>query len=448
MRKLFGTDGIRGKVNKYPMTGDMAFKLGQAAALVFKNSHRTKVIIGKDTRRSGYLFEYALTSGLCSMGADVYLVGPMPTPAIAHLVRSFAADAGIVISASHNPAGDNGIKFFNKHGFKLPDDTELEMEKIIFDEKLRKPIDDIENVGRAFRIDDAGGRYIELAKGTIDNASLKGFRIVLDCANGAAYKVSPLLFRELGAEVIVRANKPDGLNINENTGERNPALLSKAVTENNADVGFALDGDADRVIMADEKGNIVDGDKLLAIIGMAMKSAGNLKNDTIVGTVMSNMAFEKYLSDNNIQLIRAAVGDRYVVEKIREHNCNLGGEPNGHVMLFDYNTTDDGTIGALQILKIMKQSKKKLSELADCYSQYPHVLINVMVKERKPIEDMANVMKAIDVAKSSLADRGRILVRYSGTSLKCRVMVEGKDQKEIEDCAKMIAKAVETEIGQ
>jgi phosphoglucosamine mutase len=449
MRKLFGTDGIRGKANVYPLTGDLAFKLGQAAAIKFQNKNKKiKVIIGKDTRRSGYIFEYALTSGLCSMGVDVYLVGPMPTPAIAHLVRSFAADAGIVISASHNPAGDNGIKFFDKNGFKLPDAIEHDIEKLVFSDNMDPSLIKTEDIGRAFKINDADGRYIEFCKASINNTSLKGLKIVVDCANGAAYKVAPLILTELGADVVIFGNKPDGININKNCGALYPDILQSAVLGNEADIGIALDGDADRVIMVDNKGKIMDGDAIMALCGLYLKDKGILKNDTIVGTVMSNMGLEVAMKKKRINFVRTKVGDRYVIEEMVKNDYNLGGEQAGHIILSDYNSTGDGTVTALQVLRIMKETKKKLSELNNQFEPYPQELINVKVKEKKPLEEMSKVMDVIKYVEDDLKDTGRVLVRFSGTENKCRVMVEGRDYDQIKVDAKLIVTAIKKEIGE
>jgi len=413
MRKLFGTDGVRGKTNVYPLTGDVAFRLGQAIVLTFKGKNRMKVIIGKDTRKSGYIFESALTSGLCSMGANVYLVGPMPTPAIAHLVRSFAADAGIVISASHNPAGDNGIKFFDRKGYKLPDDVEAKIETLVLENKMSAENVKIEDVGSAFRIDDAQGRYIEFAKGSVGNMSLSGLKIVLDSAHGAAYKVAPLIFSELGADVLSYNNKPDGLNINKECGALYPDVLKSLVLGNHADVGISLDGDADRVIMVDEKGNILDGDRIMLVCAEFMKKNKTLKKNVVVGTVMSNMGFEKKLGENGINFLRTKVGDRYVIEEMRKNDYNIGGEQAGHIVLSDYNTTGDGTVTALQVLSIMKKSKKKLSELGN-FESFPQILTNIEVKEKKPIEKL-KCKKIIQESEKELGSNGRILVRYLGT---------------------------------
>ncbi len=449
MRKLFGTDGIRGKSNTYPMTADLALKLGQAAGIVFKKKlgeDRITAIIGKDTRKSGYMFESALTAGLCSVGIDVYLVGPMPTPAIAHLTKSFACDFGIVISASHNPAEDNGIKFFDKNGFKLPDGFEEDIEAVVESDIHTEDIDGA-NIGRAKRIDDAAGRYIEFTKNSIKNMSLEGIKVVLDCANGAAYKVAPLIFRELGAEVIVMNNSPDGTNINDECGSTHPEVLRAAVLGRKADIGIALDGDADRVILVDEKGNEVDGDHLIAMCALDMQKRGKLKHDAVVVTVMTNIGFDKAMRDNNIDVIRTKVGDRYVIEEMRRHGYTLGGEQSGHVIFGNRSTAGDGTLSALQVLALIKTSGKQLSELAMCMTSYPQVLKNIYVKERRPISEMKEVKDAIYDVEARLGHEGRVLVRYSGTERKCRIMVEGKDEKQIESFADFITHKIQKEVG-
>jgi len=444
MRKLFGTDGIRGQANVYPMTGDVAFRLGQAIAKTFANSHKTKVIIGKDTRRSGYIFEYALTAGLCSMGANAYLIGPIPTPAVGHLVRSFAADVGIVISASHNPAGDNGIKLFDSRGYKLPDEAEEKIEKLVLSKEILPP--PIENVGRAFRIDDAHGRYIEFAKGSISNTSLAGLRVVLDCAHGAAYKVAPLIMSELGAEVIQHGVSPDGLNINQGCGALYPEVLGKLVREHGADCGIALDGDADRLIMADEQGEVMDGDQVIAICALDLKEKGRLKNDTVVATVMSNMGLDKAMGSAGIRVVRTAVGDRYVIEEMAKNKYIVGGEQSGHIILAEHNTTGDGMLSALHVLRIMKEKGMPLSALR-AFEPYPQVTVNVVVGEKKPLEKMPRVLALVSKVEKGLHGEGRVLVRYSGTEKKCRVMVEGRNRKKIEEDARQIAGEIKKETG-
>ena len=448
-RKLFGTDGIRGKANIYPMTAEIALKLGQAIAkvLIKENQDAPKVIIGKDTRVSGYIFENALTAGLCSMGVSVYLVGPMPTPAIAHLTKSFAASAGIVISASHNPADDNGIKIFTADGFKLPDDVEQKIEQIVLSNNISTEHITVDKVGKAYRIEDARGRYIEFAKGTINNLSLKGLKIILDCANGAAYKVAPLILKELGAEVIVLNNSPDGLNINSNSGAMHPEAVQKAVKENKADIGIALDGDADRLILVDEKAVIINGDFILAMLALEFSKKQKLKQNTVIATIMSNLGLINLLQKNNINVLQTKVGDRYVIEEMQKSHSNLGGEQSGHIILSDFSTTGDGTIAALQILKIMKEQKKSLSQLASVMQEYPQIMINVPVKQKTPIEELSLVKKKIKEIEKQLAQNGRVLVRYSGTENCCRVMVEGESKQTITHYAQQIAELIKKEIG-
>jgi phosphoglucosamine mutase len=434
------------------MTADLALRLGQAAAIVLRKhakdpEGKVRALIGKDTRKSGYIFEYALTAGLCSMGVDVYLVGPMPTPAISHLTKSFAADFGIVISASHNPADDNGIKFFDKDGFKLPDEIEEEIESLL-DSNIDTSAVNGMHVGKAVRIDDAAGRYIEYTKNSIKNMSLAGIKMVLDCANGAAYKVAPLIFRELGAEVIVLNNSPDGLNINEKCGSLHPEVIKEAVKKHKADIGIALDGDADRVIMVDENGDDVDGDHLMAMCALDMKRRGKLKDDTVVVTVMTNIGFDIAMKKAGVKVIKTQVGDRYVVEEMRKGSYSLGGEQSGHIIFFSRSTTGDGTLSALQVLALMKYSGKKLSELAKCMSSYPQVLKNIMVKEKRPIEQIPSVMKMISDAEKHLGTEGRVLVRYSGTENKCRVMIEGKDMAEITFLADSIVSQIKKALGE
>ena len=439
MKKLFGTDGVRGKANIYPMNAETALKLGKAAAAVFMNGKkRHKIVIGKDTRISCYMIENALTSRILSMGVDVLLVGPMPTPAIAHLTKSFAADAGIVISASHNPAEDNGIKFFDSNGFKLSDEIEEKIEKIAFSEiKTDHIIGEL--VGRAKRIDDAQGRYIEFAKSSVDNISLKGIKIVLDCANGAAYKVSPLIFEELGAQVVTINNTPNGLNINDHCGALYPEQMKKFVVQYGADIGIALDGDADRVIMVDENANDVDGDQIMALCALNLIRDKKLKDNTIIVTEYSNLGLDKAIKNANGKVIRVMNGDRYVVEEMRKHKYNFGGEQSGHIVFLDYTTTGDGTISALQVLRIMKKTGKKLSELAKCITKFPQLMVNVKVRKKIDFEKMPRVMEKINKAKEKLKNNGRVIVRYSGTQNLARIMAEGINKKEIRRYAKEIA---------
>jgi len=427
-RKLFGTDGIRGKANEYPITPEIALRLGKALALYLrrkKNNGKVKILIGKDTRLSGYMIESALESGIVSMGADVYLVGPMPTPAISHLTKSINADAGIVISASHNPAMDNGIKIFDGEGFKLTDDEEYEIEKLIFSKEINGS-----NIGKAYRIDDAKGRYIEFAKATIKNMSLENLKVVLDCANGAAYHIAPPIFAELGAEVISINTKPNGLNINKNCGALHPEKMQKMVKETKADVGFAFDGDADRLVVCDENGKIIEGEFILALLAKWFKENGILNNDCLVTTKQSNLALDKFLDKEGIKVIRTDIGDRYVLQEMLKGNYSLGGENSGHIIFADYSTTGDGIIAALQLMRILKVSKKKISELAYKFELYPSVKMNLNVNKKIPIEKLEKVKRAINEVKEILRDKGRILVRYSGTENKVRILVEGNDKKE------------------
>lgn len=448
MKKLFGTDGIRGIANQYPMDAETALKVGKAIAVSLNNGKkRPKILIGKDTRISGYLIESALTSGICSQGADVLLVGPMPTPAIAHLTKSFAADAGIVISASHNPAEHNGLKIFDKDGYKLSDEMEEKIEKIVFSGSLSDNKINGSRIGKAHRISDASGRYIEFAKNTIKNNSLNGFKIVLDCANGAAYHVAPDILKELGAGIIVLNNNPDGLNINKNCGALHPKIIRQKVIEEKADIGVALDGDADRVIMVDENGENLDGDNIMAICALDMKSRNELKNNSVVATTMSNLGFESAMKNKGIDVIREDVGDRYVVERMKKDDYNLGGEQSGHVVFFDYLPTGDGTITALQVMDIMKKTGKRLSELKGCMKKFPQVIKNIDVIEKKPFEQMNHVINEIKKSEKELAENGRVVVRYSGTENKARVMVEGKDRNLINDVADKIAHEIKKDVG-
>ncbi len=447
MRKYFGTDGIRGKANVEPLTADFAIKLGRAAAGLFRNNSDThrKIVIGKDTRLSCYMFENALVSGICSAGIDAVMVGVLPTPAIAFLTKSLRADAGVVISASHNPYHDNGIKFFNANGYKLADVTEHEIEKMI-DEN--EPKLDSEKIGKASRIETAIGRYVEFVKNTFPkNIDLRGLKIVLDCANGAAYKVAPMALRELGAELILMNVEPNGTNINDNCGAVHPENMAKEVVNHKADLGISFDGDADRVIFADELGNIVDGDKIIGICAINMMNESRLNHNTIVTTVMSNIGFERSMNRNGISLIRSNVGDRYVMEDMAKYSCNLGGEQSGHLIFSDFNTTGDGLISALQLLSVIVKSGKSLSELYSFIETYPQVLKNVIVKSKLPIETLEKTSKLINQAEKKLSSSGRILIRYSGTENKLRVMIEGKDYDTISLMADEIADMAINEIN-
>ncbi len=447
--RLFGTDGIRGRVNRSPMTPENVLRIGMAAARVLKKEHgRNTVLIGKDTRLSGYMIESALTSGICSMGMNVTLVGPVPTPGIAFLTRTLRLDAGIVISASHNPFEDNGIKFFSSDGFKLPDELEKRIEELAVDDGLCERRPSGSDIGKAYRLEDATGRYIEYIKSTIPRGTtFEGIRVVVDCANGAAYKVTPWVLRELGADVITINDRPDGININANCGSLHLDGLQRAVRQYSAHVGIAHDGDADRTLFCDEKGNIIDGDKILGIWAVELKREGRLCGDTVVSTVMSNLGLEHYLSSHGIKLIRTKVGDRFVVEKMRAGGYNLGGEQSGHIVFFDYNTTGDGPITALHILYLMRKKNEPLSKLVSDIKLYPQILINVEVEKKRDIKSIPEIEAAIKKAEERLAEKGRVLVRPSGTEPKIRVMVEGDEQHLIEKLAKDISRVVKEKMA-
>jgi phosphoglucosamine mutase len=435
-RRLFGTDGVRGVANVHPMTAEVAMQLGRALAwLVRSGPHKHRIVIGKDTRLSGYMLEQAIASGICSMGVDVMLCGPLPTPGIAFITHSMRADAGVVISASHNPYQDNGIKFFSRDGFKLPDELELRIERLV----LGAPGDGAADgfwelrptatqIGQARRIDDAIGRYVVFLKSLFPKElTLEGVTIVVDCAHGAAYKVAPAVFEELGARVVRLNVRPDGKNINEGCGAVHPDAMARAVAEHGAQIGLALDGDADRVIVADEQGRIVDGDAIMAIVGRAMLRGGALAKRTVVATVMSNVGLERAMREAGGQVVRTQVGDRYVVEEMRRGGYNFGGEQSGHLILLDHATTGDGVCAALNLLAVMLREGRPLSELARCFDPVPQVQLNVAVRERRPLEQLPAVQRAIAAVEAALAGEGRVLVRYSGTENKARVLVEGPD---------------------
>ncbi|MBM4127683.1 MAG: phosphoglucosamine mutase [Nitrospira sp.] len=449
MRKLFGTDGIRGVANLDPMTSEMAMQLGRAAAHIFmRRAGRHQIVIGKDTRVSGYMLESALTSGICSMGVDVLLVGPMPTPAIAFLTRSLRADAGVVISASHNPYQDNGIKFFSSDGFKLPDDVEARIEQLIVSNEIShlRPTADL--IGKAYRIDDADGRYIEFTKRSLPrDLDFQGMKLVIDCANGAAYKVAPAILRELGAKIEVIGNKPDGMNINAGCGAVHPEQLQEVVLRQQADIGIALDGDADRAIFVCEKGTIIDGDHIMAALGLDLHRNGLLSKQTLVGTVMSNFGLELSMSKAGIQLVRTPVGDRYLLERMQAEGYNFGGEQSGHFIFLDHNTTGDGLISALQVLSLMKRTKQPLSELAKAMTAVPQVLLNVKVARKPDLTSIPDVAKAIRDSEQNLNGSGRVLVRYSGTEPLLRIMVEGEQAGVIQGVAERLAAVVRTHLG-
>jgi len=448
--KLFGTDGIRGVANRYPMTAEIALKVGRATAWLFQRERgRCKVVVGKDTRLSGYMFENALVAGICSMGGEALLVGPLPTPGIAFITADMRADAGMVISASHNPFYDNGIKIFASDGFKLPDELEGEIEELVLSDRLHNSGPTGYDIGKAFRIEDAVGRYLVFLKKTLPaDLTLDGLKVVVDCANGAAYRVAPTVLEELGAEVIPLGVEPDGTNINEGCGSLHPETMARVVLERGADVGFALNGDGDRAIFADEKGRIVDGDGIMALCALEMAKEGKLAKETVVATVMSNMGLEVALKRAGLRLVRTKVGDRYVVEEMRSGGYNLGGEQSGHIVFLDHNTTGDGILTALQVLAIMKKKGASLGELAQVMEPFPQVRRNVRVRERRALEEIGGLGEAMREAEERLKGRGRLLVRYSGTEPVLRIMVEGEDQREIEGIAEALAQIVRDEIGE
>ena len=472
-RHLFGTDGIRGVANLEPMTSEMALKLGRAIASVLHDPrlpsasrpgrnqvssssklgegharHRYKILIGKDTRLSGYMLETALASGICSSGADVLLVGPLPTPGVAFLTRSMRADAGGVISASHNPFQDNGIKFFSADGFKLPDEVEARMEELIFKGETALPRPTAAEIGKAFRISDAVGRYIVFLKGTFPrHLTLEGLRIVVDCGHGAAYRVAPEVLSELGAEVIPIGVHPDGENINQDCGSLHPEAARQALLEHHADLAVSLDGDGDRAIFVDEEGEVLDGDFILAICAKEMREKGILKGGAVVATVMSNLGLDLALQGMGLKVVRTAVGDRYVVEAMLAGGYNLGGEQSGHLIFLDHNTTGDGCLSCLQLLAIMVERGCRLGELKKVMTRLPQVLLNVGVKEKKDISRLPRVRDKIAAVEKELGERGRILVRYSGTESLARVMLEGEDKEKIRQMAQEIAEEIRLELG-
>ena len=442
-RRYFGTDGIRGLANKHPMTSEVALKVGMAAGRVFScnGSHRHRVVIGKDTRLSGYMIETALMSGFTSVGMDVFQLGPMPTPAVAMLTRSLRADLGVMISASHNPYEDNGIKFFDPDGYKLSDETEREIETLI-DKPSQELLASADRIGRATRVESAQERYIEFAKRTLPrNLRLNGLRIVIDCANGAGYKVAPSALWELGAEVIKIGVEPNGRNINDKCGSTAPEALAEKVREVRADIGIGLDGDADRVVIVDEKGQIVDGDQLMAVIAESWHKRGDLTAGGVVATVMSNLGLERYLQGLGLTLHRTPVGDRYVVEHMRKHGYNVGGEQSGHIVLSDFTTTGDGLVSALQVLAVVVTTDKPVSEVCSRFEKLPQVLRNVRYDGGDPLDDK-RVKTAIEGGKKALGAKGRVLIRPSGTEPVIRVMAEGDDATLVSQVVGDIVEAV------
>jgi phosphoglucosamine mutase len=448
--RLFGTDGVRGRANVHPMTAEMALALGQAVAHVFasRGSERRRIIIGKDTRLSGYLFEDAMAAGICSMGVDVLQVGPMPTPGMAFLTADMRCDAGVMISASHNGYQDNGIKFFSRNGFKLPDETELRMEQLILSGELAGHRADPDQIGAARRIDDVTGRYVVFLKKSFPRElSLDGVRVVLDCAHGAAYKVGPTVLNELGAEVFAIGVEPNGRNINDGCGALYPERTGAKLREVRGDVGVAVDGDADRCVMIDERGQTVDGDALLALIARDACARGTLKGGSVVSTVMSNLGLERALAKDGLGLVRTAVGDRYVVEAMRAGGFNIGGEQSGHIVMLDQNTTGDGLLTALQVLAVVRRSGRPLSELVAGFERVPQVLVNVNVANKRPVEDLPEFQRQLALVEKELNGKGRVLVRYSGTEAKARVMVEGDDEARVRGYATDLAAALQRSLG-
>lgn len=448
-RRYFGTDGIRGRANASPMTVENAVQLGRAVALTFAQpGRRARILVGKDTRLSGYMLEAALMAGITSTGSDVILLGPVPTPGIAFLTTSMRGDAGIVLSASHNPFEDNGLKVFGRDGFKLPDAIEVQLEAMMDQPSDSLPLAHGDAIGRAKRIDDAGGRYVTHLKTMLRKEfDLTGVRIVVDCANGAAYKVAPTLFSELGAEVIPLGVSPNGTNINDQCGSLHPEGVIAKVRETGAHLGVALDGDADRIILIDEKGNVIDGDAVLGMCALEMQARGQLRHDTVVATVMSNMGLDRMLQASGMRLERTAVGDRYVVQRMREGGFNFGGEQSGHLVFLDHATTGDGLVAALQVLNLMLDRQRPLSELAQVFEPFPQILDSRLVLDRPAIETLPTVQAAIRDAEEKLSGRGRVLVRYSGTEYKVRVMVEGEDPALTQALCDEIVQAFGNDVG-
>ncbi|MCS7199127.1 MAG: phosphoglucosamine mutase [Caldimicrobium sp.] len=442
MKRLFGTDGIRGEANIFPMTPEIALQVGRAIGYVFKNSsyHVNKVLIGKDTRLSGYLFESALTAGLCSMGASVYLIGPLPTPGIAFLTRDMRADAGIVISASHNPYFDNGIKIFDSQGFKLSDELEEKIEKLIFDETFKEVRAFKKDIGRTYRIKDALGRYAVHLKGVVPpHLNFEGLKVGIDCAHGACYQIGPMILEELGAQVFSTGCQPNGLNINDNCGALYPENIKEILLNKGLDIAIALDGDGDRIVVLDDKGTLWDGDDLLALFCHYLKKRALLKSPFIVGTVMTNKGLELFLEKEGLTLLRTSVGDRYVVQQMRMKNALIGGETSGHIIFLDKSTTGDGLLCALRLISILVEEQKKLSEYYPLFEKLPQVLINIKTKEKKPLEAIPGLSAKLKLIEEKLGNKGRVLVRPSGTEPKYRVMVEAQDFSLAQTIAEEIA---------
>jgi len=455
--RIFGTDGVRGRANIEPVTAETSLKLGRAAAHVFKDlnpesrsRHRHQIVIGKDTRLSGYLIENALASGILSMGVDVLFIGPLPTPGVARITHSLRADAGIVITASHNPYDDNGIKFFRHDGYKLDDTIEQQIENLVFSGEIDHVRPTAGEIGKAVRIDDALGRYVEFAKRSFPRGqTLEGVTIVVDCAHGAAYKATPCVLRELGANVIVYGNRPDGTNINAGCGSMHPEQMCHWVQEHHAHIGIAHDGDADRVLLCDENGTLIDGDDIMAISALEMLAEGSLANNTLVSTVMSNAGLDVAIKAAGGHVIRTPVGDKYVVDEMLKNGYNFGGEQSGHLIFGDHGTTGDGLVAALQILRIMAAKQKPLSELTQCWTRFPQKLTNLRVTEKKPFEELADVLDLVNQAEAELGNEGgRALLRYSGTEPKVRLLLEGQDAAALDQWSEKIMSALDAQIGE
>jgi phosphoglucosamine mutase len=455
-RRIFGTDGVRGTANIEPVTADTILKLGCAAAHVFKNLQqkprgrgRHQIVVGKDTRLSGYLLENAVSAGILSMGVDVLFIGPLPTPGIAYVTRSLRADAGIAITASHNPYDDNGVKFFRSDGYKLDDEIEAQIENLVFGGEIEKIRPRASAIGKAVRIDDALGRYIEYAKSSFHRGmTLEGVRIVVDCGHGAAYKATPTVLRELGAEVFAFGVSPNGTNINLDCGSMHPEMMCQKVWEHSAHIGIAHDGDADRVLLCDERGRLIDGDDIMAIVALDMLRTGTLAEKTLVSTVMSNAGLDAAISAAGGRIVRTQVGDRYVIDEMLSHGYNFGGEQSGHMIFRDHGTTGDGLVCALQILQIMQTTGKPLSELARCWTRFPQLVTNVKVREKRPFEELDGVLDLVKQAETEVAQGGgRVLLRYSGTEPKARLLIEGRDATAIEVWSRRIADAIRRQVG-
>ena len=455
-QKIFGTDGVRGTANIEPVTAETALKLGRAAAHVFKNvasqsrgRGRHKIVIGKDTRLSGYMLENAISAGVLSMGVDVLFIGPLPTPGVAYVTRSLRADAGIVITASHNPYDDNGIKFFRADGYKLDDKIEAQIEHLVFSGEIENIRPTASAIGKAQRIDDALGRYIEYAKASFPRRmTLEGMRVVVDCGHGAAYKATPCVLQELGAELIVYGDQPDGTNINKDCGSMHPELMCAKVREHRADLGIAHDGDADRVLLCDETGTLIDGDDIMIIAALDMMAQGTLARNTVVATVMSNAGLTEAISKAGGHVIRTGVGDRKVIDEMLREDYNLGGEQSGHLIFRDYGSTGDGLVAALQILRIMKSQNARLSQLKQCWTRYPQLVTNVRVREKRPFDQLDGVLDFMAQAETVLkAEGGRVMLRYSGTEPKARLLLEGRDAAVLQQWSDRICGAIKNQIG-